>query len=128
MRCNRCKAYMCPFMQFIEGGRRFQCGFCSCVNEGECQRVNEVNSKNWKFRTVHPNTAAWCPPAQCHQVAAMASRALAQPRRPPSSRIFADIGFPHSQTHVRIGTCKLSKTKWPSCSRKVGKSGLRGYF
>ncbi|XP_053559569.1 protein transport protein Sec24D [Bombina bombina] len=33
IRCNRCKAYMCPFMQFIEGGRRFLCCFCSCVNE-----------------------------------------------------------------------------------------------
>ncbi|XP_053306347.1 protein transport protein Sec24C isoform X2 [Spea bombifrons] len=33
VRCNRCKAYMCPYMQFIEGGRRFQCCFCSCVTE-----------------------------------------------------------------------------------------------
>ncbi|XP_056285582.1 protein transport protein Sec24C isoform X2 [Pseudoliparis swirei] len=33
IRCNRCKAYMCPYMQFIEGGRRFQCGFCSCVTD-----------------------------------------------------------------------------------------------
>ncbi|XP_046904883.1 protein transport protein Sec24D [Hypomesus transpacificus] len=33
IRCNRCKAYMCPYMQFIDGGRRFQCGFCACVNE-----------------------------------------------------------------------------------------------
>ncbi|XP_073452777.1 protein transport protein Sec24C isoform X1 [Aquarana catesbeiana] len=33
IRCNRCKAYMCPSMQFIEGGRRFQCCFCSCVTE-----------------------------------------------------------------------------------------------
>lgn len=33
VRCNRCKAYMCPYMQFIEGGRRFQCAFCSCVTE-----------------------------------------------------------------------------------------------
>ncbi|XP_072281043.1 protein transport protein Sec24C isoform X4 [Pyxicephalus adspersus] len=33
IRCNRCKAYMCPYMQFIEGGRRFQCCFCSCVTE-----------------------------------------------------------------------------------------------
>jgi protein transport protein SEC24 len=32
VRCNRCKAYMCPFMQFIDGGRRFQCAFCK-VNE-----------------------------------------------------------------------------------------------
>ncbi len=28
VRCARCKAYMCPFMQFIDGGRRFQCPFC----------------------------------------------------------------------------------------------------
>uniref|UniRef100_A0A8C8SSI9 SEC24 homolog D, COPII coat complex component n=1 Tax=Pelusios castaneus TaxID=367368 RepID=A0A8C8SSI9_9SAUR len=33
IRCNRCKAYMCPFMQFIEGGRKYQCGFCSCIND-----------------------------------------------------------------------------------------------
>uniref|UniRef100_A0A8C5QY36 Protein transport protein Sec24C n=1 Tax=Leptobrachium leishanense TaxID=445787 RepID=A0A8C5QY36_9ANUR len=33
VRCNRCKAYMCPSMQFIEGGRRFQCCFCSCVTD-----------------------------------------------------------------------------------------------
>ncbi|XP_018608603.1 protein transport protein Sec24C isoform X1 [Scleropages formosus] len=33
IRCNRCKAYMCPYMQFIEGGRRFQCSFCSCVTD-----------------------------------------------------------------------------------------------
>ncbi|MGH0161442.1 UNVERIFIED_CONTAM: hypothetical protein FKN15_041201 [Acipenser sinensis] len=33
IRCNRCKAYMCPLMQFIDGGRRYQCSFCSCVNE-----------------------------------------------------------------------------------------------
>lgn len=39
VRCNRCKAYMCPFMQFMEGGRRYQCGFCSCVNDGECGRA-----------------------------------------------------------------------------------------
>ncbi|XP_061769503.1 protein transport protein Sec24D [Nerophis ophidion] len=33
IRCNRCKAYMCPYMQFIDGGRRYQCCFCNCINE-----------------------------------------------------------------------------------------------
>lgn len=28
VRCNRCKAYMSPFMTFIDGGRRFQCALC----------------------------------------------------------------------------------------------------
>lgn len=28
VRCHRCKAYMCPFMEFQDGGRRFKCPFC----------------------------------------------------------------------------------------------------
>ncbi|KAJ1352234.1 Protein transport protein Sec24C [Parelaphostrongylus tenuis] len=28
VRCQRCKAYMCPFMEFQDGGRRFRCPFC----------------------------------------------------------------------------------------------------
>ncbi|PIK59456.1 hypothetical protein BSL78_03600 [Apostichopus japonicus] len=33
VRCNRCKAYMCPFMTFVEGGRRFQCAFCYGITD-----------------------------------------------------------------------------------------------
>lgn len=34
VRCNRCKAYMNPFMQFIDGGRRFVCNICNYSSEG----------------------------------------------------------------------------------------------
>ena len=34
VRCIRCKAYMCPFMTFIDGGRRFSCPFCKASTEG----------------------------------------------------------------------------------------------
>lgn len=37
VRCQRCKAYMCPFMEFQDGGRRFKCPFChasTAVEEG----------------------------------------------------------------------------------------------
>lgn len=33
IRCIRCKAYMCPFMQFIDAGRRFQCLLCKVTTE-----------------------------------------------------------------------------------------------
>lgn len=33
VRCIRCKAYMCPFMQFIDSGRRFQCLFCKATTD-----------------------------------------------------------------------------------------------
>lgn len=43
IRCNRCKAYMCPYMQFIDGGRRYQCAFCSCVNEVPVQYFRHLD-------------------------------------------------------------------------------------
>jgi len=33
VRCGRCKAYMCSFMQFVEGGRKFHCPFCKATTE-----------------------------------------------------------------------------------------------
>ncbi|XP_031561696.1 protein transport protein Sec24C-like isoform X2 [Actinia tenebrosa] len=33
VRCNRCKAYINPFVQFIDGGRRFVCNICSYSTE-----------------------------------------------------------------------------------------------
>lgn len=33
VRCVRCKAYMCPYMQFIDSGRRFQCLFCKASTD-----------------------------------------------------------------------------------------------
>jgi protein transport protein SEC24 len=33
VRCIRCKAYMSSLMQFIDGGRRFQCAFCKATTE-----------------------------------------------------------------------------------------------
>lgn len=33
VRCNRCMAYMNPYMRFIEGGKSYQCCLCSLINE-----------------------------------------------------------------------------------------------
>ncbi|KAH8318195.1 hypothetical protein KR074_007632 [Drosophila pseudoananassae] len=33
IRCNRCKAYMSPNMQFVDAGRRFQCLMCKVTSE-----------------------------------------------------------------------------------------------
>ncbi|XP_041449743.1 protein transport protein Sec24C isoform X2 [Drosophila obscura] len=33
IRCNRCKAYMSPNMQFVDAGRRFQCLMCKVSSE-----------------------------------------------------------------------------------------------
>ncbi|KAI5726271.1 hypothetical protein M8J77_026255 [Diaphorina citri] len=33
VRCGRCKAYMAPFMQFVDGGRRFHCPMCKATTD-----------------------------------------------------------------------------------------------
>jgi protein transport protein SEC24 len=32
LRCNRCKGYVNPFFQFIDGGRKFVCNLCTFEN------------------------------------------------------------------------------------------------
>ncbi|XP_041065090.1 protein transport protein Sec24C-like isoform X1 [Carcharodon carcharias] len=33
IRCERCAAYMCPLMHFLDNGQRFQCPFCDAVSQ-----------------------------------------------------------------------------------------------
>ncbi len=33
MRCGSCKAYVNPFMRWLDGGRRFSCNFCDQITE-----------------------------------------------------------------------------------------------
>lgn len=53
VRCGRCKAYMCPFMQFVDGGRRFQCPFCKYATEVPAeyfQHLDHTGSRIDKFQ------------------------------------------------------------------------------
>ena len=33
MRCQSCKAYVNPYMRWVEGGRSMQCAFCGALTE-----------------------------------------------------------------------------------------------
>jgi protein transport protein SEC24 len=33
VRCFKCRTYINPFVTFIEGGRRWQCNICKCLNQ-----------------------------------------------------------------------------------------------
>lgn len=53
VRCIRCKAYMCPLMQFIDGGRRFQCVFCKGTTEVPPQyfaHLDHLGQRSDKFQ------------------------------------------------------------------------------
>lgn len=43
VRCKRCKAYMSPFMMFIDNGRRFQCPFCDDATQVPQEYFNHLD-------------------------------------------------------------------------------------
>ncbi|CAF3349507.1 unnamed protein product [Rotaria sp. Silwood1] len=43
VRCHRCKAYMCSFMQFIDGGKRFICCFCEAATDVATEYFNHLD-------------------------------------------------------------------------------------
>ncbi|CAF1321649.1 unnamed protein product, partial [Rotaria sordida] len=43
IRCHRCKAYMCSFMQFIDGGKRFICCFCEAATDVPTEYFNHLD-------------------------------------------------------------------------------------
>uniref|UniRef100_A0A182NT59 Uncharacterized protein n=1 Tax=Anopheles dirus TaxID=7168 RepID=A0A182NT59_9DIPT len=52
IRCVRCKAYICPSMQFLDGGRRFQCQFCKATTEvpqGYFQHLDHTGQRMDKY-------------------------------------------------------------------------------
>ncbi|XP_058056951.1 protein transport protein Sec24C [Anopheles bellator] len=52
IRCIRCKAYICPHMQFVDGGRRFQCQFCKATTDvppGYFQHLDHTGQRMDKY-------------------------------------------------------------------------------
>lgn len=43
VRCKRCKAYMSPFMVFIDSGKRFQCVFCDDITTVPQEYFNHLD-------------------------------------------------------------------------------------
>ncbi|CAM4786840.1 unnamed protein product [Rotaria magnacalcarata] len=43
VRCHRCKAYMCSFMQFIDGGKRFICCYCEAATDVPNEYFNHLD-------------------------------------------------------------------------------------
>lgn len=58
VRCIRCKAYMCSMMQFIDGGRRFQCAFCKATTEVPPEYFQHLDHNG--LRVDHYNRAELC--------------------------------------------------------------------
>ena len=56
VRCVRCKAYMCSFMQYTDGGRKFTCPLCPAVSDGAFSSPTSVSDPTHLF----PWTSLFC--------------------------------------------------------------------
>ncbi len=52
VRCRRCRTYINPFVQFIDGGRRFRCNVCQLPNEVPVDYFCTLDA-NGRRRDVH---------------------------------------------------------------------------
>jgi protein transport protein SEC24 len=45
IRCSKCRAYVNPFVVFVDDGRRWQCNFCKCLNQTPPEYYCKLDSK-----------------------------------------------------------------------------------
>ncbi|XP_067847023.1 protein transport protein Sec24D-like isoform X2 [Heptranchias perlo] len=100
IRCNRCKAYMCPLMQFIEGGRRYQCGFCNCVNEVPpfyFQHLDHIGRRVDHYNKPELSLGSY------EFVATLDYCKNSKPPNPPAFIFMIDVSY----SNIKIGCVKL---------------------
>ena len=102
VRCDRCKAYMNPFMQFVDGGRQFVCNLCRHINVGACSMANPASDST----SPHPRRAAPALPT-------MLTRALSARRQPHAPPQLQSVPTTFATWTARAGaqTCPSG----PSC-------------
>ncbi|XP_008324751.1 protein transport protein Sec24D isoform X2 [Cynoglossus semilaevis] len=100
IRCNRCKAYMCPYMQFVDGGRRFQCAFCNCVNEVPVfffQHLDHMGRRVDFYERPELSLGS------CEFVATLDYCKNNKPPNPPAYIFMIDVSY----TNIKSGLVKL---------------------
>ncbi|KAJ2377158.1 COPII subunit [Coemansia sp. RSA 2607] len=55
VRCRRCRTYINPFVQFVEGGRRWKCNMCSLSNDVPLQFDYDSATQTQKNRWIRPD-------------------------------------------------------------------------
>ncbi|KAJ2855865.1 COPII subunit [Coemansia erecta] len=55
VRCRRCRTYINPFVQFVEGGRRWKCNMCGLSNDVPLQFDYDAATQTQKNRWIRPD-------------------------------------------------------------------------
>lgn len=56
VRCRRCRTYMNPFCQWVDGGRRFTCNVCAMMNEVPVEYFSTLDANGVRCGRGHGHT------------------------------------------------------------------------
>ncbi|KAL7753856.1 COPII coat Sec23p-Sfb3p heterodimer component [Sorochytrium milnesiophthora] len=88
IRCRRCKAYINPFMTFIDGGRKFVCNFCQIENDVPADDFCNLDMSGRRVDIMQR------PEFRCGSVEYIATKAyIAKPPKPVSYVFAIDVSW-----------------------------------
>merc|ERR1719385_346914 len=130
VRCSRCKAYMCPLMQFTDGGRKFQCPFCRAITEVRADYFQHLDHNGRRID-------AYQRPELClgtYECLATTDYCRDSKKPSPPAIIFAiDVSYPMIKEGVVEILCKNMKEmlrnlpRDTNCDKSVMKVGFMTY-
>lgn len=104
VRCKKCKAYMNPFMRFIDGGKQFVCNICGCSNDTPreyfCHLGGDGRRRDWMERPeLHRGTVEY-----------VANQAyMVRPPMPPSYLFMIDVSTAACTSGAAAAACQAVK-------------------
>ncbi|KAK9506894.1 hypothetical protein O3M35_008745 [Rhynocoris fuscipes] len=127
VRCVRCKAYMCPNMQFIDGGRRFHCLLCKASTEvpGEYfQHIDHTGLRVDRFERAELVLGAY------DIVATKEYCRDNQPPKPPALIFLIDVSYNNVKSGLVSLLCSQMKSFLQCLPKERGedKSSMRVGF
>lgn len=104
VRCGKCKAYMNPFMRFIDSGKQFVCNLCGSANETPreyfCHLGGDGRRRDWLER----------PELRFGTVEFVAnSTYMVRPPMPPTYLFMIDVSYAAVSSGVTAAACQVVK-------------------
>ncbi|KAJ1963854.1 COPII subunit [Dipsacomyces acuminosporus] len=91
VRCRRCRTYINPFVQFVEGGRRWKCNMCSLNNDVplffDYDSATQTQKDRWKRPDLNHAVVEFIAPVEY----------MVRPPMPPVYVFVIDVSYPAVQ-------------------------------
>ncbi|KAJ2161266.1 COPII subunit [Coemansia sp. RSA 552] len=91
VRCRRCRTYINPFVQFVDGGRRWKCNMCNLSNDVplsfDYDSVTQMQKDRWRRPDLNHAVVEYVAPIEY----------MVRPPMPPVYVFLIDVSYPSVQ-------------------------------